>query len=230
MTTRTSKSDRASRIWHVACVGLSIGLMFPAYGGFEQERDGVAGSSPKISPVLEEEVDFLVQNPDYDYAVPVIVQVDPGFFQRSQSLRRSRAADFDNSLSLIHAYPSRLKAREIQLLLRSPLVRYVTLDAVLRTNGKNNGKGKGKGNNPDADTDPAPSPGKGKKKGQNGASGPPGLAPASGSSDLVYRAAIGADQVPIDGAINEVTVACGFHLRTSRGDHRGGPGASSGHR
>ncbi len=90
----------------------------------------------KISPVLREEVVFLSANPKYDYPVPVIVQVNPGFFQRSQANRRGRGLDMDNSLSLVHGYRSRLKAGQIRLLLRSPIVEYVTLDAVIRDSGK----------------------------------------------------------------------------------------------
>ena len=79
---------------------------------------------------------FLSANPKYDYPVPVIVQVNPGFFQRSQANRRGRGLDMDNSLSLVHGYRSRLKAGQIRLLLRSPIVEYVTLDAVIRDSGK----------------------------------------------------------------------------------------------
>ncbi len=74
--------------------------MFPAYGGFHKDRDGRSGSATRISPVLREEVDFLVKNPEYDYEVPVIVQVDPGFFQRHQANRRARGVDFDSIAGL----------------------------------------------------------------------------------------------------------------------------------
>ncbi len=100
--------------------------------------EGTLGSAEagKISRVLREEVAFLSANPKYDYPVPVIVQVNPGFFQRSQTNRRGRGLDVDNSLSLVHGYRSRLKAAQIRLLLRSPIVEYVTLDAVIRDSGK----------------------------------------------------------------------------------------------
>ena len=64
MVTRTRKDNRSSRIWAVACIALSFGLMFPAYGGFGKgqghgkKRDGVAPSATKISPVLRDEVEF----------------------------------------------------------------------------------------------------------------------------------------------------------------------------
>ncbi len=90
----------------------------------------------KISPVLREEVAFLSANPRYDYPVPVIVQVNPEFFQRNRGNHRGRGRDFDNGLSLVHGYYARLKAKQIQLLLRSPIVQYVTLNAVIHDAGK----------------------------------------------------------------------------------------------
>ena len=78
MVTLKRKNNRTLGAWTAACIGLSISLMFPAYGGFGKKQDGVAPSAIKISPVLRDEVDFLSKNPEYDYPVPVIVQVDPG--------------------------------------------------------------------------------------------------------------------------------------------------------
>ena len=135
MIGRTGKNTRTVGIWAVACIGFSIALMFPAYGGVGKGRDGATGSGSKISPALRAEVAFLAQNPEYDYAVPVIVQVDPEFFRRHQAYRRARGANFDNSLALVHGYRSRLTAPQIRELMESKLVEYVAVDAPVRSFG-----------------------------------------------------------------------------------------------
>ena len=93
-------------------------------------------SSGKISPLLQQEVDFIVQHPQYDYSIPVIVQVRPDFFARNQTLRRQRGQDTDNLLSGVHGYTARLTGRQIHYLMRSPFVEYVTLDAVIHPTSK----------------------------------------------------------------------------------------------
>ncbi len=81
--------------------------------------------------MLEQEVDFLVDNPNYDYAIPVIIQVQRNFFAHTEALERRGGQRNENSLSSIHGYKARLNSRQIKQLLRSPLVHYVTLDAVV---------------------------------------------------------------------------------------------------
>ena len=65
--------------------------------------------------------------------MPVIVQVDGDFFAFNQELSRRSGRENPNALSLVHAYSARLEAHQIQWLLESPLVEYVTLDAVIRS-------------------------------------------------------------------------------------------------
>ncbi len=80
-------------------------------------------------------MDFLVLRSEYDYPIPVIVQVDRSFFQRDQKLRPARGVETDNSLSLVYGYRSRLAASHIRQLLKSKLVQYITLDAPIRPFG-----------------------------------------------------------------------------------------------
>ena len=66
--------------------------------------------SRKISPVLKGEVDFLVENPRFDYPIPVIVQVQRDFFARQEDNRRRRGVRSVNTLSTIQGYTARLTA------------------------------------------------------------------------------------------------------------------------
>ena len=109
-----------------------------------------------------------MDNPQFDYRIPLLVQVQTAFFQRQESAHRGRGQRSDNSLASVTGYRARLTAGQIKHLLRSPLVEYVTLDAVIRPSGPGGG---GPGGNGDHD---------GKKD--------------KGNSE-VARAAIGADQV-----------------------------------
>ena len=103
-------------------------------------RNPGADASHKISPVLKGEVDFLVDNPRFDYPIPVIVQVQRDFFARQEDNRRRRGLRRVNTLSTVHGYTARLTAAQIRRVLRSPLVSYVTLDALVRpTNWDDNG-------------------------------------------------------------------------------------------
>ena len=115
-------------------------LGLPSYGAGKRGSDG----SEKISPVLKQEVDFLLQNPHFDYPIPLIIQVQSDFFERQRSIGRAGGHRTDNMLSGVHAYTANLTATQIKHLLRSPLVSYVTLDAVLRPTGKPDKGGGGK--------------------------------------------------------------------------------------
>ena len=137
-------------------------LLLPAKGALGSDE------VEKISPLLKQEVDFLVENPQFDYSIPLIVQVQRTFFQRQESARRGRAQRSDNSLVTVSGYRARLTARQIKHLLRSPLVKYVTLDAVIRPAPGPGGPGSGNGDHD------------GKKDKDN---------------SRVARAAIGADQI-----------------------------------
>ncbi len=86
----------------------------------------------KISPVLKQEVDLLLENPRFDYPIPLIVQVQSDFFERHRGISRAGGHRSENMLSGVHAYTANLTAAQLTHLLRSPLVKYVTLDAVLR--------------------------------------------------------------------------------------------------
>ncbi len=101
-------------------------LLLPAYGALGSDE------AKKISPLLKQEVDFLVENPRFDYSIPLIVQVRPALFERQAAARQGRAQRSDNSLAAVNGYRARLTAAQIIYLLKSPLVEYVTLDAVIR--------------------------------------------------------------------------------------------------
>ncbi len=73
------------RDWRAALGILCWLLLMPSlHAGL---RPGIA---KKISPALEEEVEFLSTHPHYDYPIPVIVQFDEDFFARRQAYRRRR--------------------------------------------------------------------------------------------------------------------------------------------
>ena len=88
----------------------------------------------KASAALYEEVNLLNANPSYDYRLPIIVQVEPDFFRRNSKFAQSGSPSIN--LALIHSYQARLTAADIRLLLLSPLVEYVALDARIRTTAK----------------------------------------------------------------------------------------------
>ncbi len=102
--------------------------------------DGRQDGAHKISPVLAAEVRMLMARPDYDYPIPLIVQVDPEEFARDEA---ERGRPRPNALGVIHGYRAKLRASQIPELLKSERVRYVTLDAPIRPMGKGNKGGGG---------------------------------------------------------------------------------------
>ncbi len=107
-------------------------LGLPLFFAFSVAKTGPGSElSGKISPLLRQEVDFTLRNPQYGYPIPVIVQVRPDFFARNESLQRQRGQSIDNLISGVNGYTARLTGQQIQQILRSPLVEYVTLDAVI---------------------------------------------------------------------------------------------------
>ncbi len=83
----------------------------------------------KLPPALAQELDLLLANPVYDYPIPVLVQLDPDFFDHGKGLKKRPDSI---PLGLVHAYATRLPAQAIFGVLHSPFVQYVTVDAVLR--------------------------------------------------------------------------------------------------
>lgn len=63
------------RYQSIQCLVLLFAVLslfsLPSYGGGRPKSN----PSKKISPVLKQEVDFLVENPQFDDSIPVIVQV-----------------------------------------------------------------------------------------------------------------------------------------------------------
>ena len=107
-------------------------LGLPLFFAFSVAKRGPGSElSGKISPMLKQEVDFTVRNPQYGYPIPVIVQVRPDFFARNERLQRQRGQSTDNLISGVNGYSARLTGQQIEQILRSPLVEYVTLDAVI---------------------------------------------------------------------------------------------------
>ena len=78
---------------------------------------------------------LLTANPVYDYPLPVIVQLEPELFSQNgepDAVNASGGREADSRLTLINAYRARLTAGQIEVLLRSVSVEYVTLDARIR--------------------------------------------------------------------------------------------------
>jgi len=134
-------SDRISRIWIVSTlISLIFFVIFllPVSGRSTQRSVRLA---KKLSPILQEEVASLTANPNQDYPMAIIVQVDAGFFAHTEEIRRQRGEDSNNALSLIRSYTATLKAGHIKLLLESDSVEYVTLDALIRPDADWGGPG-----------------------------------------------------------------------------------------
>lgn len=125
----------------VALVGLLATFLgfclLSLYGGGRQRVEIEPGWSAdeKISPVLLREVRFLRDNPDYDYPIPVIVQLEPRFFAEEKA-RRAHLPHRPDALDVIHGYRGRLTSQQIGPLLSLDEVRYVTLDAPIRATVK----------------------------------------------------------------------------------------------
>lgn len=86
--------------------------------------------SHKLSPVLRDQISFLLSNPHLDHEIPVIVRVNPDLFAQTAELEGSEFSQGSNkALSLINSYMTRLPAAEIKLLLESGAIEYITLDA-----------------------------------------------------------------------------------------------------
>ena len=119
------------RRWLISTITVVVSLCFLGIPSQAGEKPG-SDLDKKISPVLKQEVDFLLENPRFDYRMPLIIQVQRDFFERQRSIGRAGGHRSDNMLSGVYAYTANLNATQIKHLLRSPLVSYVTLDAVLR--------------------------------------------------------------------------------------------------
>ena len=105
-------------------------LVLPSFGKLSRENK-VMGIH-RISPVLQQEVDFLTSNPRFDYAMPVIVQVKRDLFQRTEVQRQRRGQSSHSALAAVHSYTAKLTGAQIKEVLASPLVDYLTLDSTIR--------------------------------------------------------------------------------------------------
>ncbi len=95
--------------------------------------DILASFSHKLSPVLRDEMSYLLSNPEFDYDIAVIVRVNPDLFAQNADLEGdgfSRGSS--NALPLINSYMARLPAAELKRLLESGAIEYITLDAPIR--------------------------------------------------------------------------------------------------
>ena len=96
-------------------------LVVPAFGA--------KGHKDKLSPGLAKVLEILEDRQDYASEIPLIIQVNPDFFNPKANplgLRNAKA------LPLVHGYADRVPPQAIYGLLRSPILEYVTLDATLQ--------------------------------------------------------------------------------------------------
>jgi len=101
--------------------------------GNVRSQDLLASLNHKLSPVLRDQISFLLSNPQLDHEIPVIVRVNPDLFARNAKLEGSKFSQGSNkALSFINSYMARLPAAEIKLLLESGAIEYITLDAPIR--------------------------------------------------------------------------------------------------
>ncbi len=140
------------RRWLISTITVVVSLCFLEIPSQARENPG-SDLDKKISPVLKQEVDFLLENPRFDYRMPLIIQVQRDFFERQRSIGRAGGHRSDNMLSGVYAYTANLNATQIKHLLRSPLVSYVTLDAVLRPSDDFGDSDDGDSDSDDGDSD-----------------------------------------------------------------------------
>ena len=101
----------------------SVFFLLQPFGlGQSGSQDPLAEHSSKLSNVLREEVAFLTSNPQADEEIPVIVKTGSESFEGS-----------GQALDLIQSYSARLTGAQIQSLLDSGSVEYITLDVRIST-------------------------------------------------------------------------------------------------
>ena len=117
--------------WIVSFLFFTASILFPLspFGlGQSGSQDSLAQHSSKLPAVLREEVAFLTSNPQIDEEIPVIVRAGPDSFEGS-----------GQALDLIHAYSTRLTGTQIQSLLDSGSVEYITLNVPIHTTSSDEG-------------------------------------------------------------------------------------------
>ena len=102
-----------------------------------------SGPEQRVASVLREEVFSGSFNPAYDGPLPLIIRVKEELFLDDLKHRESMGRDLSNMLPVINGYAVELTRRQIEYLIRSDAIEYVTLDPVVRTAA-------GPGGNPDS--------------------------------------------------------------------------------
>ena len=115
-----------------ACLLVMVSYSWARNPELAQIREDLGQYREKISPVLLDEVAFTKVHPAYDREIPVIVKVNKEYFEEDLENRRRLGRSNHNMLRGIHGYSGRLTTRQIEALLESDQVEYVTLDAKIR--------------------------------------------------------------------------------------------------
>ena len=91
--------------------------------------------------MLREEVFSGSFNPAYDGPLPLIIRVKEELFLDDLKHRKSMGRDLSNMLPVINGYAVELTRRQIEYLIRSDAIEYVTLDPVIRSAAVGRGSG-----------------------------------------------------------------------------------------
>jgi serine protease AprX len=110
---------------------LSFAVVLPSYGRRQTSHNPLERYAHKISPALSAQVGMR-QRTDESARLPVIVRVNPEYFESVEGAAR-REIGTGNVLRLVNGYTARLTSDQIQALLDSDVVDYVTLDAAIQT-------------------------------------------------------------------------------------------------
>ena len=127
--------SRLFSFFSVFLVTITVLLSQPASAGPGGSGERQLQPDEKLSPGLRAEITNLGQNPQLH--LPVIVQLDPRFaVEQTGVLRRdSQNAGPDPLLRLVNGFAAELTGPQLNLLIQSDLVHYVTLDVPIRTTG-----------------------------------------------------------------------------------------------
>jgi hypothetical protein len=115
-----------------ACLLVLVSYSWARNPELTQIREELGQYRERISPILLDEVAFTKAHPVYDREIPVIVKVNEEYFQGDLNNRRMMGLSQRNMLRGIRGYSGRLTTRQIETLLESDQVEYVTVDAVIR--------------------------------------------------------------------------------------------------
>ncbi len=100
-----------------------------------------SGHEQRVARVLREEVFSGSFNPAYDSPLPLIIRVRKQLFLDDLNYRQSMGRQRSNMLPLINSYAVELTRRQIEYLVRSDAIEYVTLDPVVRSAAGRGGRG-----------------------------------------------------------------------------------------